>query len=304
MDAEISIRPARNRRELETALDVARRVSGDPVPSVDELEHALANEPGTTFLLGYAGDEVAASGVGKLSSLSGCLYAMARVLPEFRRKGIGRAMYAALSAHARSVGRPELFGRIREDDRGSLEAAFGRGFREIGREFPVVLDLREAPDSLAFAPDGVQIASLAARPDLARAAWEVEAEAAPDIPTEGGMEAWPFDRWQSSVLEAPSALPEAAFVAVVDGEVVGSAVLFGMTKGAAEHGLTAVRRAWRGRGIATALKSAQIAWAKTAGYEELHTSNDETNVAMRGINARLGYKPAPVYVMVRGPLAQ
>ena len=135
------------------------------------------------------------------------------------------------------------------------------------------------------------------------AAWEVEVEAAPDIPTEGGVEAWPFERWRSIVFDAPVSLPEAAVVAVAEGEVVGSAFLYAMTDGAAEHGLTAVRRAWRSRGIATALKRAQINWARAAGYTELHTSNDETNFAMRGINARLGYEPTPAFVMVRGPLA-
>jgi GNAT superfamily N-acetyltransferase len=258
-------------------------------------------EAGTVFLLAWVGDDAAASGVGKVSSLSGCLFAMVRVLPEFRRRGIGSAMHATLSEHASSVGREQLFGRVREDDEGSLGAVQRRGFREIGREFPVVLDLSSATKTVS-APDGVEITTLASRPDLARAAWEVELEAAPDIPTEGGVEAWPFERWRSSVLESPTALPEAAVVAVADGKVVGSAVLAALTDGAAEHGLTAVRREWRGRGIATALKSAQIEWAREAGFTELHTSNDETNLVMRGINRRLGYEPAPAFVMVRGPL--
>ena len=154
------------------------------------------------------------------------------------------------------------------------------------------------------APASVEITNLADRPDLARAAWDVEVEAAPDIPTEGGVEAWPFERWRSAVLDAPTALPEAAVVAVANGEVVGSAVLAALSDGGAEHGLTAVRRAWRGRGIATALKSAQIEWARRTGYTELHTSNDETNLSMRSINARLGYEAAPAFVMVRGPLAR
>jgi len=154
------------------------------------------------------------------------------------------------------------------------------------------------------APASVEITNLADRPDLARAAWDVEVEAAPDIPTEGGVEAWPFERWRSAVLDAPTALPEAAVVAVANGEVVGSAVLAALSDGGAEHGLTAVRRAWRGRGIATALKSAQIEWARRTGYTELHTSNDETNLSMRSINTRLGYEAAPAFVMVRGPLAR
>jgi len=303
MATAVSIRPAQTPDELAAALDVSRRVSGNPVPTVAELEHVLATERGSTFLLGYHGDELAASGVGKISSLGGRLFAMVRVLPEFRRRRVGEAMYSALSAHARSVGREELFGRVREDDGGSMSAVQARGFREIGREFPVVLDLAKASASTGLPPAGIEITNLAERPDLTHAAWEVELEAAPDIPTEGSVEAWPFDRWRSTVLDSPTSLPEAAVVAVADGEVVGSAFLSALSAGAAEHGLTAVRRAWRGRGIATALKRAQIEWARAAGFTELHTSNDETNFAMRGINARLGYEPAPVYVMVRGPLA-
>ena len=303
MATRVSIRPAQTREDLAAVLDVSRRVSGGPAPAVAELEYALANEPGTTFLLGYYGDELAASGVGKISPLVGCLFAMVRVLPEFRRRGVGEAMYHALSAHARSVGREELFGRLREDDGAAMSAVRARGFREIGREFPVVLDLTKASASAGSPPAGIEISNLVERPDLAHTAWEVEVEAAPDIPTEGGVEAWPFERWRSMVLDSPISLPEAAVIAVSGDEVVGSAFRYAMTDGAAEHGLTAVRRAWRSRGIATALKSAQINWARAAGYAELHTSNDETNFAMRGINARLGYKPAPAYVMVRGPLA-
>ena len=66
----------------------------------------------------------------------------------------------------------------------------------------------------------------------------------------------------------------------------------------------AVKRAWRGRGIATALKNAQIAWAAENGFRRLVTYNDEANLSMRGVNARLGYEPQPPVVLVRGPLAR
>jgi hypothetical protein len=66
-------------------------------------------------------------------------------------------MYAALSDHARRVGLEELFGRVREDDEGSLAALGKHGFREIGRDFPVVLDLRTGRKDRPPAPDGVEI---------------------------------------------------------------------------------------------------------------------------------------------------
>src|SRR4051812_1731721 len=77
----------------------------------------------------------------------------------------------------------------------------------------------------------------------------------------------------------------AVFVAVVDGEVVGYAKLRGHPDGrSADHGMTAVKRAWRGRGIAKSLKLAEIAWAKANGIERLTTSNEERNAAMLRIN--------------------
>jgi mycothiol synthase len=132
---------------------------------------------------------------------------------------------------------------------------------------------------------------------------EVDGEASLDIPVEGGLTRPSFEEWRGVSLDIPNALPEAILVAVADAEVVAYASLYALSDGVAEHGLTAVRRAWRGRGIATALKRLQIAWAKRAGYTELHTTNDEANEAMRGINERLGYLPQPASLMLRGPLA-
>ena len=67
--------------------------------------------------------------------------------------------------------------------------------------------------------------------------------------------------------------------------------------------MTGVKRAWRRRGIAAALKRAQIAWARERGYELLATQNEMRNEPMRKLNERLGYRPAPGRVVMRGPLA-
>jgi RimJ/RimL family protein N-acetyltransferase len=114
-----------------------------------------------------------------------------------------------------------------------------------------------------------------------------------------------FERFAADSLEGPAALPAGCFVALVDGGVVGHTGLAALPTPphAAENLFTGVRRAWRGRGIATALKQAQIAWARAQGYEWIQTENDELNTSMRGINARLGYKPVAGSILVRGPLS-
>ena len=66
--------------------------------------------------------------------------------------------------------------------------------------------------------------------------------------------------------------------------------------------MTAVARDWRGRGLATALKRATIGWAIADGIELLEAGNDTDNLAMRTVNARLGYVPSPDNLTLRGEL--
>jgi GNAT superfamily N-acetyltransferase len=94
-------------------------------------------------------------------------------------------------------------------------------------------------------------------------------------------------------------------VAVNKGEVVGYGQLCWEDRAAriGSHEMLAVRRSGRGRGIATALKAAQIAWALDNGLSELRTGNAERNTAARAVNAKFPYTPLPDQLLYRGPLA-
>jgi mycothiol synthase len=100
--------------------------------------------------------------------------------------------------------------------------------------------------------------------------------------------------------------PEATFVALEGDEVVAYAKLaLSLARPTvAMHDITGVRRAWRGRGIARALKAAEIAWAKEHGYERLETQNEERNEPIRRLNERYGYVAEPGSITVRGPVAE
>ena len=86
----------------------------------------------------------------------------------------------------------------------------------------------------------------------------------------------PYEVWRATEIERPSLEPELTFIALADDEVVGYAILDSLS-GEPWHRLTAVKRAWRGRGIATALKRAQIQAAKKKGFARLVTTNEERN---------------------------
>ncbi len=99
--------------------------------------------------------------------------------------------------------------------------------------------------------------------------------------------------------------PEATFIALAGGEVAGYAKLSLSSADAktAFHDMTGVRRAFRGRGIAGALKRAEIAWAKEAGYESLETNNEVRNEPIRRLNERHGYEAQPGVVVLHDSLA-
>jgi mycothiol synthase len=290
--------------QFEQWADIMERVSGD-VYDPEELAHVISSDDESAWILASRGDVPLGCGVGRPSSIAGSLYAMARVMPEHRGRGVGHSLYEALSAHARERGLTSLYGRIVEGDEGSLRFAENRGFREVGREYEVVLDVAAAETS-SEPPAEIELVSLAEQPELVQAVFEVDAEVAPDVPShEEGHEKMPFERWHAMYLEGPGAMPDACIAALADGEVVGYTGLRrrGAVSPVAENLLTAVRRPWRRRGIATALKREQIARAREASIEQIYTTNDETNVGMRGVNERLGYRPAPTNILVSGPLA-
>lgn len=302
---EIRLETPVARRQFEDWAVILERIEGD-VYDVDELAHMIQGDEDSAWFLASLGDEAVACGVGRPSSIAGSLYAMARVLPEHRGRGVGTRLYEVLSEHAARLGLASLWGRIEEGDAASLRFAENRGFREVAREYEVVLDVAEA-DLAGDLPEGVELLSLAERPDLERAVFDVDVEVGPDVPShEEGHEPMTFERWHATYLEGPGAVPAACIVALAEDEIVGYTGLRrrGSVSPTAENLLTAVRRPWRRRGIATALKREQIARAREAGIEHIYTTNDETNVGMRGVNARLGYRPAPTRILVSGPLAE
>jgi GNAT superfamily N-acetyltransferase len=226
------------------------------------------------------------------------------VRPEGRGAGLGDALLEAIEAWARDRGATSLEGGIAEDDDGSIAWAHARGFREVGRNSRLVLDLTAIAPPAVEAPPGVEIVTWAERPELARGLWEVAREAAPDVPGEEDTDPGPFEEWLDRDMRGIGDRPEAVFVALEGDEVLGYAKLaFNPERtDRAFHDLTGVKRAHRGRGIAAALKAKQIAWAQEQGYRSLQTANEVRNAPIRHLNQKHGYVLEPGNVIVRRAL--
>ena len=233
-------------------------------------------------------------------------YVLLTVLPEHRRRGVGAALYVAASSWLRERGVHGIEARVSEDDEESIAFAERRGFEEIERNRRMVLDLTTLAPPPIEPPPGIEIVTWAERIDLAHGIYEVACEAFPDVPGAEEEVMEPFEDWLPHELQGSGDLPEATFIALAGSEVVGYSK-FSLTAAqptTANHDMTGVKRAWRGRGIAGALKRAQIVWANDQGYERLATQNELRNEPIRRLNERLGYQEAPGHIIVRGPLAE
>jgi mycothiol synthase len=298
----ISIARAEGRRDLETVVEVVRRVSGNDVPSIADLEHWQAAHPRALLLVARTGLVDAGSGWAGPSSEPGVAQAMIRVVPEHRGEGIGGKLLEIVRAHARRLGCREVEGRLHGDDASSLGFFERRAFRVVDRRHEMVLDLATAAAGDAEPPEGVTVTTLDLRPDLVRAVFELEQSASADIPTGSVVAASGYQTWRSEMLGRPGARPEGWFLALEGSDLVAFAGVVARDgeAGSADHTMTAVRRDRRGRGLGQMLKRRQIAWAAAAGFERLIAHNHASNAPMLDINRRLGYRPRETELLIRG----
>ena len=277
------IRPCADEADKARSLAVHNEIWPLDAVTLDEM-HSFESSA-TAFA-----DFVAPGGsawIGVMPWRPGIGQALLTVLPTHRGHGLGTAFYEEVSAWLRQQEVDTIDAPIPEDDETSIAFAAKRGFEEVERNGRMLLELTEREPEPVAPPKGVEIVTWAERPDLVRGIYEVACEAFPDVPSDRDHVMESFEDWLEHDMKGSGDLAEATFLAVSGGEVVGYSK-FSLTAAqptTANHDMTGVKRAWRRRGIAAALKRAQIAWAKEHGYE------------------RLGYRPAPGRVVMRGPLA-
>jgi len=307
----LEIRPATTDDELAHIARIAAVVWPASPISVDEMRWQEQKYPGgRRFIAWLDGEPVGAGGAGRAYSFPPDFpgfWSNLSVLPDRRRQGIGSALLAAISDVARDAGKTMLLGTTTSDRTDSIDFLEHRGFREHERMKVVKLDLAGLEPPAIEPPAGVTISSLEAHPDLVPSVYDVAREALPDIPGDGPEAPATLEEFRTRDVDR-AIIPPGGFIIAIDdatGRVAGYANLM-LVPGRATiawHGMTAVARAWRGRGLARALKAGTIAWALDNGLEALEGSNDIDNAPMRAVNRRLGYQPEPDEIQFRGPLA-
>lgn len=297
--------------DLERYVDLVNAITPDDPASVEEARWAEATYPGGARLLAEVGGRaVGVANVGRIYVQRPDYpdwWGFIAVEPGSRREGIGSALLERISDAARAAGKRGLQGRVSEARPDAIAFLDHRGFVEDERSKSSRLELAGLEPPEVAMPAGTVLTDLAARPDLVDGVHAVALETFVDIPwTDEPMAVGDLAEFRARDVDRPGIALDAFMVALdaASEEVVGYASLMlvpGSTT-VAWHDMTAVRRAWRGRGLATALKYATIRWAIEHGLEALDTGNDEHNASMRAVNARLGYRSLPDEIFVRGPL--
>jgi mycothiol synthase len=283
--------------DLDAYAALWNRVTPDEPADAAQQRERRERDPQRLYLLAELDGAPVGAGFAGRSDTPGRGFVAPRVLPAARRRGVGSALLRELAAHLAGEGYAVVSAHVDGRDPGSLAFAERYGFIEVDRQVEQVRTLGDEPP--AEPPPGVRLVTIAERPDLLRAAYELAQEGYADLATADEVVV-SLDDW----LRDEASLPAGSFVALAGDEIVGYSGLCrrGDDGSVAEDGLTVVRRAWRRHGLATALKRAELAWAAANGVREIVTWTQRGNEAMRGVNERLGFVYRSVSITVRAPL--
>ena len=301
----IEIRPVSGYRDLEQWVDARNEVFPDDPDTAAMMALVRASELEHVDLLACENDAIVGTGMlaGDPESLeSSHPYVEVTVPTRSRGRGVGSALLRELSDRVRRIGKEGIECEARADDNYSVAYLTRRGFVERGRSTKYVLELGEHDDGDPVPPPGIELATLADRPDLVQGMYEVAKVTFPEIGGFQARQANTFQEWQLYHLGSPRTMFEMTPIALDREQVVGFATMLCAADGkSAEHRIAAVLPSHRKRGIATALLRAQIAEAKRASIETLIAWN-RSDHAGSVYGTKVGFEPRSATIGFRGPL--
>ncbi|RMG84926.1 MAG: GNAT family N-acetyltransferase [Chloroflexi bacterium] len=232
------------------------------------------------------------------------------VVQEFRQRGVGKALYDhMLKCVEDEYSGNELHTWTTDDRESGKRFLEARGFEEKMRSWESRLDptdfdfekFRYAEERAAAA--GITIKSFAElqeeAPHLMRKYYELEWVLEQDVPSpEKEKTKPPWEDWlRQHSPENKEFTPDGVFFAIApDGEYVGITELNNYEgNGLLYTGLTGVRREWRRKSIAMALKLQAIRRAQQLGNRTVCTWNEQNN-PMYLLNVKLGFVAQPAEI--------
>ena len=221
---------------------------------------------------------------------------------DHQNKGAGQYIYENLIGFLSDVSASEAWAFGKEDQAISLSFLAKRGFRERFRTWeswlnPAIVNVSQYSHySKKASTAGVEISTLARElrddPECYAKLYTLNQDLMADVPMPEPYTPLPYEQWLAFDMKDPGLIPEAYAIAKHGTKYVGLSTVRHLDKEprGLYQALTGVRREYRGKGVAFAMKLEVIEYARKNGYEKIKTENATTNAPMYGINMKLGFK--------------
>jgi len=216
------IREVATDADLEGWIEVKNAVVPNEPTNLEQMRNA--EEPGRKLWVAEEGGRIVGCAVAALSNFGGKAFVAVRVLPEFRRRGIGPGPGAAAAAHRRSLGRDGVNCFVYADEPHSIAFAESYGLADVDYQLEQVRAVGDEPPP----PGDVPVRALGDDRDaLLQRVWdEVARESYLDLPLPGEV-TYPRDEF----LREEATRPDGSFVALDGDAIVGYAGLMAHANG-------------------------------------------------------------------------
>jgi len=235
--------------------------------------------------------------------------------PSSHGRGIGSAIYERLNRELRKLNAVAAWAGSKEDLPRLSHFYQKRGFGEKQKAWESRLDVPTI-DLEKFQKyhekvlrQGITFTNLATERredhDSMRKLHELVQLISADMPSLAPFTPISYEQWESFELKNPNLLPEGYMVAKDGSKYVGLSTVWRIDQEprGLVQGNTGVRREYRGRGIAVALKLKVIDFARRNGYVKVKTWNASNNAPMLAVNTMLGFKREVGWITLEKNLA-
>ena len=222
--------------------------------------------------------------------------------PQWLKRGVGDLLLDRLTEDLHEAQAVTVSCRPYASEKELINVLERRGFAETAR----VLDLRlnvAAADVSTHAPlikrledEGISITTFAEErardPRCVEKLYELTTLLSPDDPARGAFVPPAYNAREALMwMEMKYVLPDAYFIAKHGDEYIGvsDVSLYEAIPGGLTQGFTGVKRDYRRRGLATALKLCGVIYAQTRAFQVIQSFNKPEQTAIRALNAKLGF---------------